>query len=770
MRKKIILILLIFVSAFIFSDKVLAKVPDDDEFKKIDHSLNYDIEYFNIDNNGVLTMKGWAFIHNYHNYGGLESDVSVDIDDGHSYKRKFMDEESSLNVYFTFKNGDETLIISNEEYRAYAIFDGDRDLTRSICTKSSGDCWDVFYDYSSSRNGKPISEYYYGYYNVGFEVKIPINDLIGSMGIDKNWSIYINAGLGSKTAPVVSRSEALAIDTKTANDKYSFSGYDLEVDGLGKNVNVIGSHVVYNNSAFSTMVAYWGTSYTSGNKQYYYNYQIDSKNVSSGNSIARYVLKGTPLQIIDNGSLDDYKKNLYGKCGFVYSLGLDSCTSCADKYAYSNGGNKYWNYCTKPCSGGDNCYNTDVSAAFVKPTGSVKIKLIDNSKYCTVNKQGVIGDCNGFDEYSCNSLMTVKYENYVADVYPKENVYLELNDDYHLQTIYSGGGFKLEITYQDVVSFSIENDNYGGTISENGKILEHLATEYIRFKDIASFENNLNKIKVKDMYLNSDIIGSWTCEQSENRNNSEGILDITTDCSFSPYYVYYDYDADKLIYSPDIIEDEKVFDLFYDYYVSMRYCYTKNNGGKYRFNIYSEEDLNLSNLKVAINKEQTDSPKFSIKTNNKSATCYINVRNYFYECDEDINGGSSPSTTITGSQWGDGKFKFVYRSIDINDPFPTISDIRDYKKYPDNWGKYLEEIKSLDRVKNSYSADKMEYRTIELTSEKLKNLRKDLNVNYTSWDNISNDGTSSFVNGNYFKDINRHHSKLGEFNEGADKL
>jgi len=64
----------------------------------------------------------------------------------------------------------------------------------------------------------------------------------------------------------------------------------------------------------------------------------------------------------------------------------------------------------------------------------------------------------------------------------------------------------------------------------------------------------------------------------------------------------------------------------------------------------------------------------------------------------------------------------------------------------------------------------MEYRTIELTSEKLKNLRKDLNVNYTSWDNISNDGTSSFVNGNYFKDINRHHSKLGEFNEGADKL
>ena len=75
MKKVLLTITMIFISFFV-------TIPVNAEET---NELIYDIESFNIDDaNGQIIFKGWAFISNFHNYGGKNTTIKIEAYNSYS--------------------------------------------------------------------------------------------------------------------------------------------------------------------------------------------------------------------------------------------------------------------------------------------------------------------------------------------------------------------------------------------------------------------------------------------------------------------------------------------------------------------------------------------------------------------------------------------------------------------------------------------------------------------------------------------------------------
>lgn len=129
-------------------------------------------------------------------------------------------------------------------------------------------------------------------------------------------------------------------------------------------------------------------------------------------------------------------------------------------------------------------------------------------------------------------------------------------------------------------------------------------------------------------------------------------------------------------------------------------------------------------------------------------TCDINVVNKIFNCQ-----GSTCSN------------KFIYRSIDLGDPFPDGN-------VPRNWIGY-----NRKRIADTYKNGVVyEVALINGNSDDDKlgtEMLNEIDTNYNSWDTIDIDGSNSFINSkfNYYfkKNANNSYCPIGFYNLGCDK-
>jgi len=667
-----------------------------------DHSLNYDIEFFELTENEII-ISGWAFIHNYDNYGGMpDGNYNYNYTNTWGTKQSISLDKSDdhLSVYFFFEVGGNKLIGKDNKSLVYVNFI-DSDLTNVMCYKAT-----QFNNNCNDDDGSPNV-----YKNVRFKVVIPLDDFMSNMG-SLNWNLKIGAQLGSRP-PI---EENLAIDKNIVS---LFSEDNFKISGLGDKINVTGNHVTHSASDIS----YWKLT-----KNYFFD---SSKRECPENSVCSYYLyykKG------DNTSDSSY----IDACGFNATEKMDS-------------GGAASRICTAVCNpNNESCSSSKILTTFIKPSGSVTIKYIgNNDKYCkktVLDKDKVLNNCDSSVSYLCGE-MTVKSGGKSANISISENVSIDSTDTF-LKTITAGKGFEYNITYTDTVSWKKVSGNL--TDDEINQIFND--TYYIYNKNEmvtklnSAIKDGLN-MNISDKYKepNFSEAGSWNCNDVVISGNT-----YTAKCTYTIKNAAINRKTGLITGYMDAV-DSNSLDGGNRYYIPLKYS-DKIFKWKIQF---GDIKNSLSLLKVHYEKDKPlISPTIYIDTGDfeegnvlSSNMCYINVKNDFYNVED--NGSSKE---IKG-------LKFVYRSISINNPFPSN------RSKPQNWVKYEEEH-GLVRLDNSFN---------NLVYVTEKDIRTTLSGEYDYWDkgDVDNEGHVDIVeeDGKNFEHIygtlKDRHCKLGEFLDGV---
>ena len=732
MIKKLYGLLIIFVCMFMFSGEVWAAT---------DHSLNYDIESFKIENN-KLVIKGWAFIHNYDNYGGMEDGsqtISWSTNNG-TKSKTISSTAAKLNVYFffddgsnilEFKNGSETLVSQvNVTFH-------DSDFTEILCVKSGDVCWS--------------DDTTYVYKNVRFSATIHLDDLKTRMG-NSTWNLKIGADLGITDTKHID--ESLAVDTSVAVN--SMDG-DFEISGLEETVDVTGNHVGVRDQNYNNVpeITYWKLTAGDDSSEYY-----GSRDCSNSGDVCYYL-----LYYREGGSTGRNFSNYESVCGFEnddsdYEI-IDGESLPKNLICTNVCGTKFGNYLN--VSG---CSRGKIKSVFVKPTGSVQIKYINNDKYCSLTNSDA-DNCDGSLSYSCNA-MTVKYTSgsneYKANVSVTESAKWEqgefdesgnfVSNKPFTKTIVAGKGFKYGIRYTDTVVIKLDTTsrNYHGDTYDNNIL--NTATGYYSGLTTGKF-NVVDAISPWD-YEDEEFstAGVWDCSSSSTSTVGKTVT-ITQTCDYKLKIAGIEYKGANG-YPAVSYFDSSVPNTHKDggnyYYVPLDY-------GENKFN-WDFDFTDLGTYKFIIDDSGTkEFLSWSIVSSSSTVdTCYVNVEktNNTGEGAECVGAGCAPEEEGGGS----GYYLPVYRSIDHMNPFPG------YITYPENWEVYDPEH-AYTRVKNSYNGypDSPVYQT----KKEIKNANFGSD-SYTSFNDITAPaGTADIVDsGGDFDIVTRNHCEWGEWKEECD--
>lgn len=726
MMKKFTLILICLVSMFLFRSEVLAAE---------DHSLNYDVEKFYM-SDGNLIIEGWAFMHNFDNYGG-----------------------SNFYLSFYFQNSSGEIIggFNNPEF--FATF-SDRDLTCTMCYKGGNEY------------GCNCQSGYYEYLNTNFTVSIPLENYIEDFG-DDEWTLMVDGRYGSNKLVV----EPLAVHPDSATES-SFGDNNFYLSPLDDEIKVTGNHVVYNNSSY-----YWrmGT--------YYYSSKILK---SSDNEVARYKLY--------NGGPNSAKVYNYNNCGFSpdsnASLGPCRCiqpttsksgtiTEIKSTFVKPTGTVKIsYKGEEKPetfkCDGilsSSECsnYNVDFlectetlegtavyyrkvskkdygscSSSLVVPTGSSDVSCSNysctNYSSCATYKKDENGNdtstCETYSTTTCYDLSYTKEEEtkVYQDLKIKEDATLGFTGDMN-KTFKKGTGFTFGMSYSYNISFNESGGIKGGStlpgfIRWKTETEKEDAIAKAKEKFVSNLKNSLQNIintNVKGLIKDDSSAspdpafssaGSWSCDGINSTSNS-----ISTSCNYGLKEAFIKYDTGTVYY-----------DVSGNNYIT--------GGNKY----YIPLKFGDSNFKwkVLANNSLAALQKYTV-----NATCLVKTTTGIYCPDEDC-----PNDT---------GYAFIYRSIEESNPFPKGEDSIPYN-WQNNWNGSNGNKK---RVAASFSGDP-HYTTVTLSGNLLDSLLYQYdNESYTKWNNIvSETGVSKLVNdGTYFVNVanrSKIHCEWGKFDNDCD--
>ena len=277
-------------------------------------------------------------------------------------------------------------------------------------------------------------------------------------------------------------------------------------------------------------------------------------------------------------------------------------------------------------------------------------------------------------------------------------------------TIYQGGGVKIGFIYNTKVTVKQESIEYDNA---NGKhdALQNKINEQIRKSIIKKFiiESNIkNKASLyfldekEEKYTINPAQMQVECDQQGDIINDK---EVTTTCTILLPESEVELGTGKVTYKNSIGKG-----INNEFYTPIKY-----NGDLY-LNV-KLEDLGTTT--------EVWNPDIKITYNgksNSSSNCTVNTYPRFYEEDNKT-------------------YKFIYRPIDLNNPFPN-------RNAGINWYDWYSIPANKDRLKSSYS--KKEYQ-VELDNQivsKIKGYNK--NNNYLDWRGISKTGKSEFIENNNF--------------------
>lgn len=691
MKKKIFLFLFIIITSLSLLENVKAE-------KGNCGAVRYDVTNLNI-RDEKITFTGWAFINCTQNYTDYKGNDSSIVKSGGGQKIKIRAIDSNGNQVGSEKevNGS---IVNNINYNFYCqqyYFQTEK----SECQKAYNGTFPSSGWNNRCTDGVASSQCLYQ--NIGFSITFNTSEWNVEDGTQIRFQIAVtNRDYQNKYNRSYSNWETLSLNKAIKPDIKNNPNIEIVKNSSGESVKVIISEGIFRDINGNYVVE--TSDGTKGScahvrKDYAYCAPYSWSDAVEGEV---YKISSSTIGAFKNGysasTINEFK-----------ILGNTTTYSPGRYIVYVEKG---WRGERKRYPGSDK--EMVLYASWVKPTGEFVIKVY-NDKKCKPSQPNIKASCNSSSSSfssTCEEL-TVKTNDANDEIKSKANV--KISQTGSITTIltptntYAGGGFKFGIMYHNTISWSLVKQ-YKGTIEDITKEMQAKLKE--NFVDGFGLKNvKFGNEQIPDDYFKQNI----KCQETGSFTNGNT---LTTMC---------------IVYLPNSVVEE--------YTGKVTYKQGDNLGLNNKYYTPIDWDSNKKYEIVAtisgMDRLKESSVKADSKDKNKvwTGTWEYTLNGSKDNCDINLY-------PLYGQPTGGKKnlkYTFIYRPIDLNNPFPNRNPGM-------NWYDWYNIERNKERLESSYNREQY---SITLDSQKTSEIKKynkdELNKGgYFDWKTIEN-GQSSFV-------------------------
>ena len=691
MKKKIFLFLFIIITSLSLLENVKAE-------KGNCGAVRYDVTNLNI-RDEKITFTGWAFINCTQNYTDYKGNDSSIVKSGGGQKIKIRAIDSNGNQVGSEKevNGS---IVNNINYNFYCqqyYFQTEK----SECQKAYNGTFPSSGWNNRCTDGVASSQCLYQ--NIGFSITFNTSEWNVEDGTQIRFQIAVtNRDYQNKYNRSYSNWETLSLNKAVKPDIKNNPNIEIVKNSSGESVKVIISEGIFRD--------------INGN------YVVETSDGTKGSCahVRKDYAHCAPYSWSDAVEGEVYKisSSTIGAFKNGYSAStINEFKILGNTTTYSPG--RYIVYVEKGWRGERKRYpGSDkemvLYASWVKPTGEFVIKVY-NDKKCKPSQPNIKASCNSSSSSfssTCEEL-TVKTNDANDEIKSKANV--KISQTGSITTIltptntYAGGGFKFGIMYHNTISWSLVKQ-YKGTIEDITKEMQAKLKE--NFVDGFGLKNvKFGNEQIPDDYFKQNI----KCQETGSFTNGNT---LTTMC---------------IVYLPNSVVEEYTGKVTYKqgdnlslnnkYYTPIDWDSNK----KYEIvaTISGMDRLKESSVKAdSKDKNKVWTGTWEYTLNGSKDNCDINL----YPLYGQPTGGKKNL-----------KYTFIYRPIDLNNPFPNRNPGM-------NWYDWYNIERNKERLESSYNREQYSI-TLDgnLTSEIKKYNRNELTKGGCfDWKTIEN-GQSSFI-------------------------
>lgn len=691
MKKKIFLFLFIIITSLSLLENVKAE-------KGNCGAVRYDVTNLNI-RDEKITFTGWAFINCTQNYTDYKGNDSSIVKSGGGQKIKIRAIDSNGNQVGSEKevNGS---IVNNINYNFYCqqyYFQTEK----SECQKAYNGTFPSSGWNNRCTDGVASSQCLYQ--NIGFSITFNTSEWNVEDGTQIRFQIAVtNRDYQNKYNRSYSNWETLSLNKAVKPDIKNNPNIEIVKNSSGESVKVIISEGIFRD--------------INGN------YVVETSDGTKGSCahVRKDYAHCAPYSWSDAVEGEVYKisSSTIGAFKNGYSAStINEFKILGNTTTYSPG--RYIVYVEKGWRGERKRYpGSDkemvLYASWVKPTGEFAIKVY-NDKKCKPSQPNIKASCNSSSSSfssTCEEL-TVKTNDANDEIKSKANV--KISQTGSITTIltptntYAGGGFKFGIMYHNTISWSLVKQ-YKGTIEDITKEMQAKLKE--NFVDGFGLKNvKFGNEQIPDDYFKQNI----KCQETGSFTNGNT---LTTMC---------------IVYLPNSVVEE--------YTGKVTYKQGDNLGLNNKYYTPIDWDSNKKYEIVAtirgMDRLKESSVKADSKDKNKvwTGTWEYTLNGSKDNCDINLY-------PLYGQPTGGKKnlkYTFIYRPIDLNNPFPNRNPGM-------NWYDWYNIERNKERLESSYNREQY---SITLDSQKTSEIKKynkdELNKGgYFDWKTIEN-GQSSFI-------------------------
>lgn len=654
--------------------------------------LRYEVTDVNI-KGSKITFEGWAFIHRTNNFITVGDDIRNNGDqkvimEAYVGNKKidiqsnFLNENDmdNYNFYCELFYKTEGVVCTKNNYES-AIRNSCENDSSGVAKKSS----QCYYEDINFRISFDISKWNVdSLTDITFKIAASNSDFESKIGSSSN-KFYYNGDY--YTVPeIVSISDAAV--SNTSNDYI-----EIIEDSLATDVEFIASNSILRD-------------YKNASSYFRYPSNLTDASVIYGTwQDGRYYqgCSSNIYQLISSSNYPEGRSRYASSCSGNSFLGSD----CKGTYYYSikidkkpiNSGSVY----AIACPGDTNYYVAVARGSHIKPTGAFKIN-VKSDKKCAIDSPDLEHlYCNNSSNLSstCKEL-TVNTDkgSAIVKIEQKGNISSILTPD----TLYAGGGFKFGIMYYGSIKWS-----YVGNVPD--RVLHDAVTSAMN-KKIKDYNSYVADINITEVNLGGKSFSGLVKKCTTSSNNKDYYnKELVVSCTFA-------FPDSVLKFNGNVEYSDlsnSSFNINNKYYTPLDY------NGEYKVNAkivgIDRINSNASRGDSETGKSWTGDWSYSFED------CSINLYSLFYK---------------------NGKYNFIYRPIDINNPFPN-------RNAGFNWFMWYNINSNRERLENSYS--NIQYTTI-LNNENISSIKKyNENNNYLNWVGIDeNSEESLFITENNFID------------------
>lgn len=691
MKKKIFLFLFIIITSLSLLENVKAE-------KGNCGAVRYDVTNLNI-RDEKITFTGWAFINCTQNYTDYKGNDSSIVKSGGGQKIKIRAIDSNGNQVGSEKevNGS---IVNNINYNFYCqqyYFQTEK----SECQKAYNGTFPSSGWNNRCTDGVASSQCLYQ--NIGFSITFNTSEWNVEDGTQIRFQIAVtNRDYQNKYNRSYSNWETLSLNKAIKPDIKNNPNIEIVKNSSGESVKVIISEGIFRDINGNYVVE--TSDGTKGSCAHVRKDYAHCAPYSWSDAVEGEVYK------ISSSTIGEFKNGYSASTINEFKILGNTTTYSPGRYiVYVEKG---WRGERKRYPGSDK--EMVLYASWVKPTGEFVIKVY-NDKKCKPSQPNIKASCNSSSSSfssTCEEL-TVKTNDANDEIKSKANI--KISQTGSITTIltptntYAGGGFKFGIMYHNTISWSLVKQ-YKGTIEDITKEMQAKLKE--NFVDGFGLKNvKFGNEQIPDDYFKQNI----KCQETGSFTNGNT---LTTMC---------------IVYLPNSVVEE--------YTGKVTYKQGDNLGLNNKYYTPIDWDSNKKYEVVAtisgMDRLKESSVKADSKDKNKvwTGTWEYTLNGSKDNCDINLY-------PLYGQPTGGKKnlkYTFIYRPIDLNNPFPNRNPGM-------NWYDWYNIERNKERLESSYNREQY---SITLDSQKTSEIKKynkdELNKGgYFDWKTIEN-GKSSFV-------------------------